>query len=136
MAESKEELKSLLIKVKESEKAGLEINIQKLKIMSSSPISSWKMCVSCSVKSDSLWPMGYSQPGSSVHGFLQARILESAAISYSKGLSDPGIEPKSPALQADFLMSEPLGKLGHPKDTEKSEPPHRKPCLKFYQASF
>jgi len=42
MAESKEELKSLLMKVKEeSEKAGLKLNIQKYKIMASSPISSW-----------------------------------------------------------------------------------------------
>ena len=41
-AESKEELKSLLIKVKEeSEKAGLKLNIQKRKIMASSPITSW-----------------------------------------------------------------------------------------------
>ena len=42
MAESKEELKSLLMKVKEeSEKDGLKLNIQKAKIMASSPISSW-----------------------------------------------------------------------------------------------
>ena len=43
MAESKEELKSLLIKVKEeSEKADLKLNIQKTKIMASSPITSWE----------------------------------------------------------------------------------------------
>ena len=42
MADSKEELKSLLMKVKEeSEKAGLKLNIQKTKIMASSPITSW-----------------------------------------------------------------------------------------------
>ena len=42
MAESEEELKSLLMKVKEeSEKVGLELNIQKTKIMASSPIISW-----------------------------------------------------------------------------------------------
>ena len=42
MAESEEELKSLLMKVKEqSEKAGLKLNIQKMKIMASSPITSW-----------------------------------------------------------------------------------------------
>ena len=42
MAESEEELKSLLMKVKEeSEKAGLKLNIQKTKIMASSPITSW-----------------------------------------------------------------------------------------------
>ena len=44
MAESEEELKSLLMKVKEeSEKAGLKINIQKTKIMASSPITSWQI---------------------------------------------------------------------------------------------
>ena len=44
MAESEEELKSLLIKVKEeSEKAGLKLNIQKRKIMASSPITSWQI---------------------------------------------------------------------------------------------
>ena len=40
MAESKEELKSLLMKAKESEKVGLKLNIQKTKIMASSPITS------------------------------------------------------------------------------------------------
>ena len=44
MAESKEELKSLSLKVKEeSEKAGLKFNIQKTKIMASSPIVSWQI---------------------------------------------------------------------------------------------
>ena len=44
MAESKEELKSLLMKVKEqSEKAGLKFNIQKTKIMTSGPITSWQI---------------------------------------------------------------------------------------------
>ena len=43
MAESEQELKSLLMKVKEkSEKFGLKLNIQKTKIMASSPITSWK----------------------------------------------------------------------------------------------
>ena len=44
MAECKEELKSLLMKVKEkSEKAGLKLNIEKTKIMASSPITSWQI---------------------------------------------------------------------------------------------
>ena len=44
MAESKEELKSLLMKVKEeSEKAGLKLNVQKTKIMASGPITSWQI---------------------------------------------------------------------------------------------
>ena len=43
MAESKEELKSLLMKVKEESKVGLKLNIQKTKIMASSPITSWQI---------------------------------------------------------------------------------------------
>ena len=43
MAESKEELKSLLMKVKENEKVGLKLNIQKTKIMASGPITSWQI---------------------------------------------------------------------------------------------
>ena len=43
MAESKEELKSILMKVKESERAGLKLNIQKIKIMASGPITSWQI---------------------------------------------------------------------------------------------
>ena len=43
MAESEEELKSLLMKVKEkSEKVGLKLNVQKIKIMASGPITSWR----------------------------------------------------------------------------------------------
>ena len=43
MAENEEELKSLLMKVRESEKVGLKLNIQKTKIMASSPITSWEI---------------------------------------------------------------------------------------------
>ena len=58
-----------------------------------------------------LWdPMDRSLPGSSVHGIFQARVLEWVAISFSRGSSQPGIEPRSPALQADTLPSEPPGK--------------------------
>jgi len=47
--------------------------------------------------------MDYSLPGSSVHGIFQERILEWVAIPFSKGyLPDPGVEPRSPALQADY----------------------------------
>ena len=53
--------------------------------------------------------MDYSPPGSSVHGILQARILELLFPS-SGDLPDPGIEPGSPTLQADSLSSEPPGK--------------------------
>ena len=55
-------------------------------------------------------PMDCSPPGSSVRGVSQARILEWVAIPFSRGSSNPGIEPRSPAWQADSLPSEPPGK--------------------------
>ena len=58
--------------------------------------------------------MDGSPAGSSVHGIFQARILEWVAISYSGDLSDPGIEPKSPASPASaggFFTTAPPGKL-------------------------
>ena len=63
-------------------------------------------------------PMDCSPPGSSVHGILQARILDWVAIPSSRGpnprIPKPRIKPRSPALQADSLLSEPPGK---PKNT-------------------
>ena len=53
-----------------------------------------------------------------VHGILQARILEWVAFPFSRGFSHPGIEPRSPALQADSLPAEPQGK---PKNTRLSK---------------
>ena len=58
-------------------------------------------------------PMDCSLPVSSVHGILQARILEWIAVPSPGNLPNPGIEPRSPALQADSLPAEPPGK---PKD--------------------
>ena len=52
-------------------------------------------------------PMNCSPPGSSVHGILQARILDWIAILSLGHLPNPGIEPRSPAFQADSLLSEP-----------------------------
>ena len=51
-------------------------------------------------------PLDFSPPGSSVYGILQARLLEWVAMSSSRDLSDPEIEPESsviPALQVDSL---------------------------------
>ena len=50
--------------------------------------------------------MDCSLPGSSVHGILQASLLEWVAISFSSDLPNPGVEPVSPALQAYALPSE------------------------------
>ena len=52
-------------------------------------------------------PVDCNLPGSSVHGILQARILEWVAISFPEDLPNPEIEPGSPTLQADALTSEP-----------------------------
>ena len=54
-------------------------------------------------------PMDYT-----VHGILQARILEWVAFPFPRGSSQPEIKPRSPALQADSLPAEPQGK---PKST-------------------
>ena len=52
-------------------------------------------------------PMDSSLPGSSVHGILQARILEWVTFLSPGDLPDLGIEPGSPALQADSLPTRP-----------------------------
>ena len=67
----------------------------------------------CSVKSNSLQPMDCSHSGSSIHGIFQARILKWVAISYSRGLPNPGIEPTSlasPVLAGGFFPTVPPGK--------------------------
>ena len=108
MAESEEELKSLLRKVKEeSEKVGLKLNIQKTKSMASDPITSWQLdgetvetvadfifrgskeseiAQSCPTLCD---PRDCGLPSSSVHGIFQAIVLELIAISFSSGSSWP-----------------------------------------------
>ena len=53
------------------------------------------------------YPVEYSPPGFSVYGIIQARILEWVGISFSGDLPNPGIQPRSPTLQADGLTSEP-----------------------------
>ena len=58
--------------------------------------------------------MGRSPSVFSVHGILQARILEKGAIPFSRCLPNPGIEPSSPTLQADSLPSKPPGKPSQP----------------------
>ena len=54
--------------------------------------------------------MNCHPPGSFVHEISQARTLEWVAISFSRGLPNPWIEPKSPVLQAEALLPELLGK--------------------------
>ena len=67
--------------------------------------------VSLSVMYGSLQPgWTVAPPGSSVHRILQARTLEWVTIPFSRGLSNPGIKPESPTLQADFLPSDPPGR--------------------------
>ena len=75
------------------------------------PHGYYVVSVSHSIVSDSLRPHGlYSPPGSSVRGISQARILEWLPFPSPGDLPNPGIEHESPALQADSLPCEPLGK--------------------------
>ena len=71
-------------------------------------VSEWvsEVAQSCPTLCD---PVDCSPPGSSVHGILQAGILEWVTISFSRGSSRPRIEPRSPSLQADALTSESPG---------------------------
>ena len=55
-------------------------------------------------------PIDCNPPGSSIHGILQARILEWVAIPSLGDFPDPGMEHSSPGLQGDSLPSEPRGK--------------------------
>ena len=55
-------------------------------------------------------PMDCSPPGSSVREILQARIASGLPFPSLEGLPEPGIEPGSPALQVDSLLSESPGK--------------------------
>ena len=68
-----------------------------------------------SVVSNSFWPHGLIACQAPLSlGILQARILEWVAIPFSRGSSNPGIEPRSPVLQVDSLPAKPPGK---PKNT-------------------
>ena len=64
--------------------------------------------------------MDCSPPGSSVHGILQARVLEWVAISFSRGSSQPRDQTGSSALQADSLPTELLGKPLHYEGRDKN----------------
>ena len=60
--------------------------------------------------------MNYSPPGSSLHGILQARVLEWVAVPSAGDLPGPGFEPMSltpPALAGGFFTTEPPGKPGY-----------------------
>ena len=64
-------------------------------------------------------PMDYNQPGSSVHGILQARILEWVAMPSSRGSSQLEIETTSPAFQTYSLPNEPLEAMRKRRETLK-----------------
>ena len=68
-------------------------------------------CSSCPALCDL---MDCSPPDSSVHEILQARILEWITVPFSRGLTHPGMEHRSLALQADSLASEPPRKTVFP----------------------
>ena len=111
----KDTIRKLLELISEFSKVtGCKINIQKS--LAFLHESESEVTQSCPTLCD---PMDCSLPGSSIHGIFQARILEWVAISFSRDLPDPGIEPGSLALQADALLSEPPAFLY--TNSEKSE---------------
>ena len=66
----------------------------------------------CSAMSDSLQPMDYRQPSSSVHGIFQARILEQVAVSFSKGIfptQGPNLIFWVSCIAGRFFITEPVG---------------------------
>ena len=102
MAESEEELKSPLMKVKEeSEKVGLKLSIQKTKIMASRPISSVQFSSVAQLCPTLCDPMNHSTPGLPVHHqlpeFTQTHVHPfSDAIQPSHPLSSPSPSPPAP----------------------------------------
>ena len=68
------------------------------------------MCLSCSVISNSLLPHELAHQAPLSLGIFQVRILEWVAMPPSRDLPNPGMDPRSPALQVDSLLSEPPGK--------------------------
>ena len=108
MAESEEELKNLLMKVKEeSEKAGLKLNIQKTKIMASSSIQFSSASQSCPTLCD---PMNRSMPGLPVHhqlpAFTQTHVHRVGdAIQLSHRLSSPSPPAPSPSQHQGLFQS-------------------------------
>ena len=74
----------------------------------------------------------YSLPGSSVHGILQARILEWVGISHFRGLPDPRIEPPapvSPALAGRFFTIVPPGRPGRTLSSGNKPVSERQCCV-------
>ena len=89
MAESKEELKSLLMKVKEeSEKVGLKLNIQKTKIMASGPITSWQIDREAmeTVTDFILGGSKFTADGDCSHGIKRCLLLGRKAMSNLEGI--------------------------------------------------
>ena len=92
-------------------------------------LSEGLVALSCPTVCD---PIDCSLPGSSVHGILQAKILEWIAMPSSRAYSQPGIEPRSSTLQADSLPSEPPGKPSFSSLTKKK----RNQSLPAYTGSY
>ena len=90
MAESEEELKSLLMKVKEeSEKVGLKLNIQKAKIMASGPITSWQIDGETveTVTEFSFWGSKITADGDCSHEIKRRLLLEKEMAAHSSILA-------------------------------------------------
>ena len=103
------------MKVKEkSEKLGLKLNIQKMKIMASGPITSWQIDgETVETVADFIFLGSKINAGGDCsheikrHLLFGRRVMTNHTFPSPGDLPDPGIEPGSPAFQADALTSEP-----------------------------
>ena len=80
-------------------------------------------------------PRDYSPPGSSVHGILQARILEWVAIPFSRGFSRPRDRPRVSCIAGRLFPTEPPGKVGLPRPASglaRQIKNPLSPCLPFF----
>ena len=89
-----------------------------------------------SVVSNSLWPMDSSLPVSSVHGILQASILEWVAISTSRGSSQPRYWIASLVLKGEFFITVPPGSLVWSTETLKKGKHFLKSPFTLFQSKY
>ena len=80
-----------------------------LHILKTNMIHIFCIALCCSVMSNSFHPIDYSTQVSSVHGIIQARILEWVAMPSSRGSSQPRDRNQAPGLQVDSLLSDHQG---------------------------
>ena len=131
--ESEEELKSLLMKVKEeSEKVGLNLNIQKTKIMASGPITSWEIDGETveTVTDVILGASKITAEGDCIHKIKRRLLLVSCPMSESPRGKREGLQDNATGKKGKFITDSSQGPLPHTQWC-RSESPEPKLLHKF-----